>query len=158
MDQEALGFVAEAKVIQNPLLIADALHTHASIVTGLIECLRRADIIADRSFEAPIGVIEAAIKEENVAGEIYERAGSNETAAQSKLLIADLLMLADKVADAKHVAREVLRRAEALGYGALAERAQAIISGKVLFRKNDEAVGQAPMTKTSRWHRPAMRS
>jgi hypothetical protein len=58
------------------------------------------------------------------------------------LLIADLLLLADKVTDAKHLAREVLRIADALGYSALAERAEAIISGKALFRKDDEAVGQ----------------
>jgi uncharacterized protein DUF4365 len=83
MDQETRGLVAEAKANQNPLLIADALHTHASIVTALIECLRRADIIADRAFEVPIRVIEAAIKEEHAAREIYEQAGSNETATQS---------------------------------------------------------------------------
>jgi hypothetical protein len=133
---KALG---EAEAESHPLLIAFALDTRATIRILILSNLRLFNSFSNIQLAIPETLLSETAKDMERAIEIYVQAGHLEGELRTKMLLADLHLLADRPSEAQVLAREVLPKAEVMEYRATKERALEHLEGKaILSRLEDE--------------------
>ena len=126
--------VSQAKAMAIPTLYAEALRTRLVVRTAVLggqrfrfRFLRLGEAPVAADLKAPAGDAAEAIK-------VFQSADHIEGELHTKMLLADLLDMADDIVAAKRLAHEVMPRATAYGLARVEQSAQAHIAGQSLHR------------------------
>jgi hypothetical protein len=132
--------LAEAEAERHPLLIAFALDTKATIRVVLLSQIRLFASSSEVLTVVPEVLLHQTASDVERAMNIYVRASHLEGELRTKMHLADLYLLADRQPEAQAVAREVLPKAQAMGYRMLEERAREHLAGQAVFSRLEEEV------------------
>jgi len=117
----------------NPLLIAFALDSLAMIETVCLMSVHLFGMQHGWSRALPAEPIEMARTHAEQSREIFKQANHLEGELRSKMIIADLFVLAGQQERAKLIALDILPQAEAMEYSSLVERANEHLSGRSIL-------------------------
>lgn len=127
----------------NPLLVAFALDSLATIETVCLMNVHLFGMQHGWSRALPDEPIEMARTHAKQSREIFKQANHLEGELCSKMIIADLCLLAGQQDPAKAIARDILPQAEAMEYSSLVERANEHLSGRSILSQLEGQVVQS---------------
>lgn len=125
----------EVEVENHPLLIAFALDTRSTIRVTILSNIRLFVCYTEIPVTMPEVLFRETMNDIKRSMNIYIRVGHLEGELRTKMLLADLHLLADRKAEAKALAQEVLPKAKVMEYSALVDRAQEHLSGKAILSR-----------------------
>lgn len=125
----------EAEAEGHPLLIAFALVSRATIRITLLSIIRFFISYSEIQVSMPKVIWHETISDIERSMNIYVRVGHLEGELRTKMLRADLHLLADRQAEARALAQEVLPKAEAMEYYVLIDRAREHLSGQAIMSR-----------------------
>jgi hypothetical protein len=125
----------EAEDERHPSLISFALDSRAAVRVTLLSSIKLFISYSQITVPMPEVLLRETTEDIVRSMKIYLRAGHLEGELRTKMLLADLHLLADRESEARALAEEVLPKAEAMEYGALLERAQEHLSGRAILSR-----------------------
>lgn len=145
MDWEAriVDALREATDLAHPLLAAFALITRVTMTTARLMNLRLLGECSGEFIEIPEGERLEAMAEAERAQQIFMKAGHLEGELRAKLQLADFFLLGGQRDASRTLAKDVLPKAEAMGYGVIAERAQEHLSDNTLLDRQRAEIERA---------------
>ncbi|MDB5320261.1 MAG: hypothetical protein JWN40_1892 [Phycisphaerales bacterium] len=135
--------VAEAVKLRHPLVIAQAMFTRAAICISKLMTTRLIDYYTGCQSPTSSAWISFVESELRVTSDIYHRSGSEEGLLRTKMALADLLELSNRLDDAKSLANEIVPRAAALGFTEVSQRAQNLLDGTTILSEAKRTEAEA---------------
>jgi hypothetical protein len=145
LDTEAFQLLREAQALGHPLLVADAICTHAVILLGRFVDLRTQAALMGRTplpFPEPLmGEMDRRLEQ---AAQCFERAGNTEGVVRATILLAHWMEVTDREATGRQRLEGVLGLARGMGYDHYVEQIEASLAGDSDYRKYMNRVANPP--------------
>ena len=129
------SILEEARAKNHPLLINFALDTRGNIRSILCSNLWLFCKFVGCPWDESEVILHEAMKDAEEAMGLSNQFGNLEGELRARMLLADLFLLRDQQAVAQGLAKDILPKAEAMGYEALTERAKQHISGDTFLHR-----------------------
>jgi hypothetical protein len=131
-ERSADAMLQEALALRNPLLVADALAVRLIIRIANLMHIRLLTPIFGVPTDLPEEIMLIPKRDAEQAMAIYSAADQLEGELRIRIALADLLALAGQREEAEEIARDVLPKAQAMGYAAIEEKAQMLLTGNTI--------------------------
>jgi hypothetical protein len=125
---------------KHPLLVAFALDARAAIRITLLSSIRLFITYSEVNAPMPGPILNETMADIEQSMNTYVRVGHLEGELRTKMSLADLYLLADRQAEARALAQEVLPKAEAMEYRALIDRAHEHLNGQAILTRLEAGI------------------
>ncbi|MBA4192075.1 MAG: hypothetical protein C0467_29200 [Planctomycetaceae bacterium] len=145
LDAEAFRLIGEAQTLGHPLLIADALCTHAVILLGrIVDSRTQATLFGRTPPPFPAGFLDEMDRRLEHAARCFERAGNTEGVVRAAILLADWMEVTGREMLANQHLERVLGLARGMGYDHYVEQIEAALAGDSDYRRYTNRVMNPP--------------